>query len=234
MQSQLFENRNLMARVVLPDLLAACAQAPDQEAKDGCAVLKSWNRTSDLNAPGAPLFREFWRVASAVPRVYRIPFDKAQPIATPSGLNMSNPEVSAKVWNALSGAVKKIRAAGFSADVTLTQVQRPIFSDEPIFFHGGDDIEGVLNNVGDRSAPGLTARGLRIDYGASYLQTVTFDERGPIAQALLVYGQSVHKSSPHQTDQLKLYAAKQWPTLAFHEQDVAKQRVGETIRLTLP
>jgi acyl-homoserine-lactone acylase len=233
-QSQLFENRNLMARVVLPDLLAACGQAPSQEAKDGCAVLAGWNRTSELNARGAPLFREFWRGASGVAGVYRVPFDKAQPIATPSGLNMANAEVAGKVWDALGNAVKKIRAAGFAADVALGQVQRAVLSEEPIFFHGGDEIEGVLNNVGDRAAPGITARGLRIDYGSSYLQTVGFDERGPIAQAILTYGQSPHKDSPHQTDQLKQFAAKQWPALPFHAEDVAKQRVGEPIRLTMP
>jgi acyl-homoserine-lactone acylase len=233
-QNQLFENRNLMARVVLPDLLSACSQAPDQESKDGCTVLASWNRTSDLSAKGALLFREFWRNAAALQSVHRIAFDKAQPIATPAGLNMGNAEVSAKVWDALSRAVKKIRAAGFAADVSLSQVQRPAFSDDPIFFHGGDEIEGVLNNVGDRGAPGITAKGLRIDFGSSYIQTVMFDERGPVAQAILVYGQSAHKDSAHQTDQLKLFAAKQWPTLPFHLEDVAKQRVGEPIYLALP
>jgi acyl-homoserine-lactone acylase len=233
-QNQLFENRNLMARVVLPDLLAACTQAPSQEAKDGCAVMAAWNRTSELNAKGAPLFREFWRGASTIAGVHRIAFDKAQPIATPAGLNMANPEVATKVWDALGNAVKKIRAAGFAIDVALGQVQRPVFSDEPIFFHGGDEIEGVLNNVGDRAAPGMTSRGLRIDYGSSYIQTVTFDERGPVAQAILVYGQSPHQDSPHQTDQLKQFAAKQWPALPFHAEDVARQRVGEPIRLILP
>ncbi len=41
-QSQLFENRNFIAGVVLPDLLAACAGTPPAatEARDGCAVLR--------------------------------------------------------------------------------------------------------------------------------------------------------------------------------------------------
>ncbi len=233
-QGQLFENRNLLARVVLPDLLAACSQAPSQEAKDACATFAAWNRTSELGAKGAPLFREFWRAASTIPGVYRIPFNKASPVATPAGLNMANAEVATKVWDALGGAVKKIRAAGFAHDASLSQVQRFVLTDEPIFFHGGDEIEGVLNNVGDRTAPGITSRGLRIDYGSSYLQTVTFDHRGPVAQAILTYGQSPHKDSPHQTDQLKMYAAKQWISLPFHAEDVAKQRVGEPIRLALP
>jgi acyl-homoserine-lactone acylase len=214
-QGQLFENRNLMARVVLPDLLAACPQAPSPEAKDGCAALMAWNRTSELGAKGAP-------------------FDKALPVATPFGLNMTSRDISAKVWDALAGAVKKMRAAGFAHDASLSQVQRAVFTEEPIFLHGGDEIEGVLNNVGDRAAPGISARGLRLDYGTSYVQTVTFDERGPVAQAILVYGQSPHKNSPHQTDQLKMYAAKKWPNLPFHADDVAKQREGEALRLTLP
>jgi acyl-homoserine-lactone acylase len=233
-QEQLLGNRNLMARVLLPDLLAACGQAPSQEAKDACTALVAWNRTSELNAKGAPLFREFWRTASTIPNVYRIPFDKASPVATPAGLNMANAEIATKVWDALAGAVKKMRAAGFAHDATLSQVQRFVLTEEPIFFHGGDEIEGVLNNVGDRMAPGITSRGLRIDFGSSYLQTVTFDERGPVAQGLLTYGQSPHKDSPHQTDQLKMYAAKKWANLPFHAEDVAKQRVGEALRLTLP
>jgi acyl-homoserine-lactone acylase len=233
-QEQLLGNRNLMARVLLPDLLAACGQAPNQEAKDGCTALVTWNRTSELNAKGAPLFREFWRTASTIPNVYRIPFDKASPVATPAGLNMANAEIATKVWDALAGAVKKMRAAGFAHDATLSQVQRFVLTEEPIFFHGGDEIEGVLNNVGDRMAPGITSRGLRIDFGSSYLQTVTFDERGPVVQGLLTYGQSPHKDSPHQTDQLKMYAAKKWANLPFHAEDVAKQRVGEALRLTLP
>jgi len=231
-QHQLFEDRNLMGRVVLPDLLAACEQAPSTEAREGCTALRGWNRTSDLNANGAPLFREFWRVASNIPKVYREPFDKTRPVETPMGLNMADPQVAPKVWEALTNAVKKVRTAGFSLDATLGQTQRPIFSEEPIFLHGGDEIEGVLNNLGDRAAPGITERGLRIDYGTSYVQTVTFDDQGPVAQAILTYGQSTTPGSPHQVDQLKLFSRKEWPTLPFRSADVARQQVGETLVLT--
>jgi acyl-homoserine-lactone acylase len=231
-QEQLFGNRNLMGHVVVPDLLAACAQAPDDDSREGCTVLRGWKRTSELDDKGAALFREFWRTASAIPRVHRQPFDKARPVDTPMGLNLADAEVAGKVWGALSAAVRKIKAAGFPADVALGQVQRPVFSDEPVFLHGGDEFEGVLNQARDRA--GLGARGLRIDDGTSYVQTVTFDERGPVAQALLTYGQSTLPGSPHQTDQLKLYARKQWPVLPFHPEDVARARVGEPLRLVRP
>ncbi len=213
-QAQLFANRNLVARVVLPDLLAACASgdgAPTLEAKDGCAALRGWDRSNNAEARGAHLFRIFWQAASAVPGVYRLPFDKAQPVATPAGLKMDDAAVAAKVWDALTQAVKQVRSAGLALEATLGSVQRPLITDERIALHGGTEIEGVLNNLGNQFVPGISAAGLRIDYGTSYVQTVTFDSRGPVAQAILTYGQSTDPASPHATDQLRLFAAKQWP-----------------------
>ncbi len=233
-QAQLFANHNLMARVVLPDLLAACASAagaPTPEAKDGCTALRGWDRSNYAEARGAHLFREFLNTAGTVPGVFRVPFDKAQPVVTPAGLKMDDAAVAAKVWDALTQAVKKVRESGFALDATLGSVQRPLFTDERIALHGGTEAEGVLNNLGNQFAPGITAQGLRIDYGTSYVQTVTFDSRGPVAQALLTYGQSTDPASPHATDQLRLFAAKQWPQLPFHPEDVARQRVGEVLRL---
>ena len=233
-QAQLFSDRNLMARMVLPDLLAACAQAPTAEAKDGCIALGGWDRSNNAEARGAHLFREFWRAAGAVPGVYRLPFDKAQPVATPAGLKMADPAIAAKVWEALTQAVQKVRTAGFALDAPLGSVQRPLITDEAIALHGGDEFEGVLNNLGNQFAPGITAQGLRIDYGTSYVQTVTFDARGPVAQAILTYGQSTDPASPHATDQLRLFSRKEWPALPFHAEDVARARVGEVLTLTRP
>ncbi len=235
-QQQLFGNRNFMARAVLPDLLAACSAQPPAaaEARDACSALRGWDRTSDSNARGAHLFREFWRTARAVPGIHRVPFDSANIVSTPAGLKMDDPAVAAKVWESLAQAATKVRNAGFALDATLASVQRPAITDADIGLHGGDEIEGVLNNLGDRGAPGIGPRGIRIDYGTSYVQTVTFDARGPVAHALLTYGQSTDPASPHATDQLRLFAAKQWPALPFHAADVARSRIGEPIRLVLP
>ena len=233
-QAQLFANRNLMARVVLPDLLAACASgdgAPTAEARDGCTALHSWDLSNNADARGAHLFREFWTAAASVPGVHRVAFDKARPVATPAGLKMDDAAIATQVWGALTQAVQKVRAAGFALDATLGSVQWPLISGERIALHGGSEVEGVLNNLGNQFAPGITAQGLRIDYGSSYIQTVTFDGRGPVAQALLTYGQSSNPASPHATDQMRLFAAKQWPTLPFHPEDVARERVGEILRL---
>ena len=239
-QQQLFQNRNFMAGAVLADLLAACTTAPTAAeslraaVRDGCAALAGWNRRNEVDARGAHLFREFWRTARTIPGVHRVPFDAAQPVATPVGLKMDDATVAGKVWEALAGAVAAVRKAGFALDAPLGSVQRPLFTDEPIALHGGDEFEGVLNNLGNQFAPGITPQGLRIDYGSSYIQTVTFDARGPVAQAILTYGQSTNPASPHATDQLRLFSAKSWPALPFHPEDVARERVGEVLRLTRP
>ena len=235
-QGQLFGNRNFMGHVIVPDLLAACAANPPaaQEARDGCAALRGWDRSNNLDSRGAHLFREFWRTARTIPGVYRVPFDPAQPVATPAGLKMDDAAVAAKVWESLTTAVKAVRTAGFALDATLGSVQRPLITTEPIPLHGGDEFEGVLNNLGNQFAPGITPKGLLIDYGTSYVQTVTFDARGPVAQGILTYGQSTNPASPHATDQLWLFSRKQWPALPFHPEDVEKARVGEVLRIPRP
>jgi acyl-homoserine-lactone acylase len=236
-ERELFDDRNLLARLVLPDLLTTCESVSDVTAeaaavRDGCAVFRAWDRRSDSASRGAHLFREFWRLAQAVPNVYRQPFEVERPVETPSGLNLADAAVAAKVWESLAKAVKMVRDAGFALDAPLGSVQRPGTVDEPIPLHGGEPFEGVLNMQSVRgSPPGLTAGGYRIDYGTSYVQVVGFDDRGPRAQALLTYGQSSDPASPHAVDQLQLFSAKQWPRLPFHADDVARERVGPVLEL---
>jgi acyl-homoserine-lactone acylase len=233
-QRQLFANRNHVAEAVLPDLLAACPAAPTPEAQAGCGALAGFGKVNDLGARGAHLFREFWRVGSTIPGVWRLPFDPGRPAATPVGLKLDDTAVAAKVWDALGAAVKKVREAGFALDAPLGEVQRAATSSTPIGLHGGDEIEGVLNNLGDRRAPGIGRNGIMVDYGTSYVQTVTFDERGPVAHALLTYGQSTNPESPHATDQTRLFSRKEWPRLPFHREEVTAARLGAPLVLTRP
>ena len=130
--------------------------------------------------------------------------------------------------------MKKVRDAGFALNSPLGSVQWPLITEQPIAIHGGEEMEGVLNNVGSQFAAGVVNNGWRIDYGSSYIQSVTFDDGGPVAQAILTYGQSTDPASRHAADQLRLYSLKQWPVLPFHAEDVAAARVGAVLKLTMP
>lgn len=235
-ERQLFGNRNLLADQVLPDLLAACPGVSDESAqaaplRDGCAVLRAWDRTDNVDSRGAHVFREFWREAQSLPNVYRERFDVRRPVETPTGLNMSDAAVAAKLWEALAKAVRRVRDAGFALDAPLGSIQRPATVQEAVALHGGEPFEGVLNMVSVSGGQGLIPGGYRINFGTSYVQVVGFDARGPRADALLTYGQSSDATSPHAADQLRLFSAKEWPRLPFLPEDVARERVGPVLTL---
>ena len=228
-QAILMRNRNFAATLVLDDLLGACGSA-SAEAQEACNALRGWNRTDNLDAAGAHLFREFWRRAKDIPDVWRVAFDPADPVATPNGLKLADDMVRAKVFEALTAAAAESKKAGFALDAPLGKVQVKPTAAGPVAVHGGDESEGVLNRI--ETLP-FGAKGLEPIYGTSYVQTVTFDERGPVAEGFLTYGQSSDPASPRAFDQLPAFSRKEWPKLPFHPQDVAAQRVGEVLKLVV-
>jgi acyl-homoserine-lactone acylase len=230
----IFRDGNLAGMLVMDDLLAACnapGAALSSQQKEGCMALAPWDRTNDIGAKGAPLFREFWRKAKDIPGVWRVPFDPAQPATTPAGLRMSDATVNAAVMKALGDAVGIVKAAGFPADVALGQAQYREVRGVRVPIHGGDEFEGVLNKVESPGQPTLSPGGYRVSFGTSYVQAVTFDARGPVAFGLLTYGQGSSADSPYAYDQLPLFSAKQWLRLPFHREEIEAQRVGRTMVL---
>ncbi|MDR6539405.1 acylase [Variovorax soli] len=234
LRSVIFRDRNTAGMLVMDDLASACsanAAALTVDQALGCRVLAAWDRTSNSASKGAPLFREFWRKARNVPKVWRVPFDPARPVVTPTGLDMATPATRDAVFKALGEAVGIVRTAGFAADVPLGEVQTRMVRGQKIAIHGGDEFEGVLNKVESQGQSLIDPKGYDINFGSSYMQVVGFDERGPVAQAILTYGQSSDPASPHAYDQLPLFAAKQWHPLPFHRADIEAQRVGAPLRL---
>ncbi len=226
LQTVILRNRNKAAQLVVDDLLAACAGESDPDVRAGCAALKGWNYRNDVDARGAPLFKEFWRVASEIPKVWRIPFDPTNAVNTPAGLNLRDNDMRAKVMDTLGKAVRAMKKAGFPADATLGSVQYRAIGQGRIPVHGGAEYEGVLNKIGMMGPAPITESGFIVDFGTSYIQTVTFDDRGPIAQAVLTYGQSSDPASPHANDQLPAFSRKQWFSQPYHPQDISAQATG--------
>ena len=131
---------------------------------------------------------------------------------------------------ALGDAVGILRTAGFAADVPLGVPQSREVRGQRIALHGGDEFEGVLNKLESQGQSLIDPKGYQVNYGSSYIQVVGFDERGPVAQGLLTYGQSSDLASPRAYDQLPLFAAKQWHALPFHRADVEAQREGRPLQ----
>lgn len=230
----IFRDKNLAGMLVMDDLAAGCtanaaALTPDQTL--GCRTLVAWDRTSNSASRGAPLFREFWRKAKDVPNVWRVPFDAARPVATPSGLDLATAPTRDAVFKALGDAVGIVRSAGFAIDIPLADVQARNVAGQRVTIPGGDEFEGVLNKVESQGQPTIDARGYAINYGSSYIQAVSFDAHGPVALGLLTYGQSSNPDSSRAFDQLPMFSAREWLPLPFDAADVQAQRVGAPLYL---
>jgi acyl-homoserine-lactone acylase len=219
----LFSDANLAGMLVIDDLRRLCSEAATDNQRDGCAVLARWDRTSSLDARGAPLFREFWRRARSIRNVWRVPFDASRPVDTPLGLNLADASVKASLLQSIDDAASALRRAGFAIDVTLRTAQVKATPHGPVPVPGGEEFEGVLNKVESR---GLTASGYDIDFGSSYIQLVTFDGSGPIARGMLTYGQAGDPSSPYAYDQLDTFSRGEWPRLPYTRPEIDADRIG--------
>ena len=202
LRSVVFRDKNLAGMLVMDDLLKACADGRTALTADqttGCQTLSAWDRTTNADSRGAPLFREFWRVAKDIPKVWGVPFDPARPVTTPSGLDTTTGTTRAAIFKALGDAVGIVRAAGFPVDVPMGVPESRVVRGQKIALHGGDEFEGVLNKLESQGQASINASGYNINFGSSYIQVVTFDERGPVAHGLLTYGQSSDLASPRAT-----------------------------------
>jgi acyl-homoserine-lactone acylase len=228
-QALMFANRVYAAELVLPEFLPMCFGIGESSLLPACQALAAWDRKADIDSRGALLFREFWNTASAAPALWAVPFDPADPVRTPRGL--ATGAVGAML-EALRGAARKLHGLGIPLDGRLGDYQDDTRASVRVALHGAiGDIDGAYNSIHMRST--LDARGYHdIAWGTSYLQTVTFDDAGPVAAGMLVYGQSVDPASPYYRDQVPLYAAKTWPAMPFTPAQIRSDPAYRRIVLT--
>lgn len=213
----------------------------DVDLTEACAVLAAWDGRYDLDATGAPLWREWlarWPSDAFRDRgeLFAIAFDPADPVGTPSGLAPAAVDGDL-VLRRLGEAVLVLEAAGFSVDSTLGDTQFAARAATRIPVHGGNGTDGVPNVVqwgglgsstepvperGDRVAPGssLTEDGYPINYGSSFLMTVDFTGGDPRAWALLTYSNTGDRTSPAFDAQMQAFADKQWRAIPLTEEQI--------------
>ncbi|WP_312164045.1 acylase [Phenylobacterium sp.] len=224
-KTMLFWNKNHAAELYLDDTLKACegggATAAEGKSVDlgpACAILAKWDRRMDNDSVGALLWMEYWRQAQKIADLYVTPFSAADPINTPRGLKTA-PDTAAKLRQALAGAVELMAAQNIPLDAPYGAHHFTIRGQDKIPVHGGEGSDGVLN--AQQARFDAKAGGYVPYHGSSYIQVVTFDDKGPVADAVLSYSQSTDPASPHYADQTWLYSKKGWHRLPFHGADIA-------------
>jgi acyl-homoserine-lactone acylase len=211
-QKLAFANRVHAAELVLPQLLPACGAATDALVRHACDVLRAWDRKAELDSRGALLFREFWNTATNLPGKWEVPLNPLDPVNTPRGIA---PAAMPGMLSALKDAAEKLQRLKIPFDARLADFQGDTRNGVRVPIHGAiGDIDGSYNSI--HMSNELDAAGYHdVAWGTSYVQTVTFDNGGPIAEAMLVYGQSTDPKSPWYADQVPVYSRKQWPALPF-------------------
>ena len=157
--------------------------------------------------------------------LWAVRFDPAFPVDTPRGLN---PGQSAAILDALQAAVEELAQRRIPLDAPLGDFQVAPRGTERIGIHGGPSAAGVLNAVNAAPAP----EGIVPYHGASYVQVVSFDKHGPVADTLLAYSQSANPESPHFADGTRAYSQRRWLRFPYSDAEIAAQRAAAPLRIS--
>ena len=238
MQTVVYGNRSYVAELVLDDVLDDCTANPVMpltsggtvDASQACTILSNWDRRNNLESKGAHVFREFWNnigFDETTDTVFNVKFDVNDPINTPRDLIIND-----STRKALGDSIKFFQDKNIALDASLGELQFVLDAgknNERIPMHGGLGREGIFN-----VARGLGANAVGnyiVNNGPTYMQSVTFDDNGPVVEALLAYSQSADSTRPYHRDQTRSYSAKDWIRLPFNKTEINEQAVGSIIQL---
>jgi acyl-homoserine-lactone acylase len=238
LQDVLYGNRHYSAEIMLDGVLQTCNSqnqtvlvgAQPVNVGPACAVLAAWDRRNNTGSVGAHVWTELWRRLAGVTGIYAVPFDAADPVNTPRGLNTANATIVARVMSELGATVKFFADNGIPLDRPWGQVHFDTRNGERIPVHGGSGASGVYNAI-TASTLVPNAGTTPILGGSSYIQSVTFSPSGPEARAVVTYSQSTDPASPNHADQTRLFSNYGWVTLPFAEGDIRRDPNLKVLRL---
>lgn len=218
MSEQLAREDVLSAYCPLGTLLGSDGQPVD--ISGACSVLQRWDGTHNLGSVGGHIWREFWRNVDPLPVESPIkwltPFDSADPVNTPAMLNVASPLIQV----AFADGVKAIQDSPMAMTAAMGTLQVSGLHDTAIPIFGGEGFEGAFTIASSR--PNDLSNGqYNVNYGNSYIQTVTWDEDGqPRAEGFVTYSQSSDPASPYFSDMTEAYSGKQWIRFPYRQAEI--------------
>jgi acyl-homoserine-lactone acylase len=240
-----------LAKLVLPSLVADCRAHPSQQASNNstvdltaaCNALAAYNGTGKVNAKGGWLFM-VWADTDTDADFWSTPFNPAQPLSTPSGLNTTS---SAHPLKWLADAVLNLRAHGVALDAAVGQVQHAPQS-RKIAIGGcpgdpsgnGSPNTGCFNAIyapnGTTATTGPVSGGQygAVNDGSSLVMTTELAPSGPISQGILTYSQATNPRSPWYENMTKLYSKARWVKLPYTAAELTRDHPGRRMTLVAP
>jgi acyl-homoserine-lactone acylase len=189
---------------------------------NACDVLAKWDLHENADSHGAILWRRFVDNLNSSPAgvggtlglvgvtgpYWQHPFDVSDPVHTPYGLNVADPQVAL----ALGDAISDLRDAHLPLDVAPGKVQGTHRNGTFIPIQGGPgDPNGEFNAI---STPWIAGKGPGdVVHGSSFVEAVTWrDGKGCTTKArtILTYSESSDPTNPHYADQTRMFSKKKW------------------------
>jgi acyl-homoserine-lactone acylase len=201
-------NRNYSGELLAPPMVAYCQANPTINAVDvseACAVLASWDKTENLDSPGALLWRE---VMFNMPGDrYATPFDVNDGVHTPAGLDTADPQVV----GALADAVTYLESKGIPMNARYRDYQYVTKAGERIPIPGGLGGHGVFNVI---TAVENQTTGVydSVRHGSSFIQAANMNgKKCPPVVTMLTYSQAAtNELSKHYADMTRLFSEGGW------------------------
>lgn len=222
LQQMVMDDNVYLATQVLPDLLKFCAADLGADAaalKPVCVSLKGWDGRANLDSGiGLVHFQNIMQALQASPDIWRVPFDPKDPQHTPRGLAIEQPTVSKALREALLASAATAQKMVLKPETRWGDIQVVSNGAQQTAIHGGPGTLGIYNAI--QSVPREDGK-LEVISGTSYLQVVSFDDKGPHAQGLLAFSLSSDPESKYSRDQTEAFSKKQWSVLPFTEQQIA-------------
>nr|WP_314543333.1 acylase [uncultured Pseudomonas sp.] len=214
LQDMVMDNEVYLAGQVMPDLLTFCAKHLGTDAatlQPLCTSLKNWDQRANLDSGvGLLHFINLVQHLQQIPDAWRVAFDTAHPLTTPSGLAIDRAPVA-----------KALRAAMLASSAEVSKLGQTRWGDIQVSgqtpIHGGPQELGIYNAM--QTVP--RADGKReVVSGTSYLQIVSFDNKGPNAVGVLAFSESSNPASAYSKDQTQAFSEKKLRPLPFTEAQI--------------
>ena len=208
-----------LADRLLDDLIPAARERGGELAQKAADVLKVWDRQTNADSRGAVLF-SFWERAMDESKLFAIPWNEKDPIATPDGL--ADPTGAVAV---LENVAARMNATYGTLDLSWGEVFRLRYADLDLPANGGGDELGIFRSLWFVPSEDGKFEALG---GDSYVAAIEFSD--PVrAMVLMSYGNATQPESPHIGDQLQLFVRQElrpvWRTRQEIETHLANREV---------
>ena len=247
LQDALFGSRNLMAELIVDDLVTLCIDegpvvvlpgGQQVNVSQACSVLSHWDKRQNTDSAGPQILLEFLESVFALDgdpifsRLFEIPFDADDPVNTPRRFADTTPTLRNEWMLHLAAGVQRLADNGIALDAEWGDIHFEEKNGVRYPMHGGRNGFGMfsISEASLQSGLGYTP----VEFGNSYIQAVTWDNDGVLAEALLSYSQSSDPASPHYADQTALYSNKQWVSLPFTDAEIQADPNYSTFTLIEP